>query len=143
MKAQLQQKGSTMTVTKEEVKRHFGACKDIDENTFRTQCPVHKGKSQSLIVWIKDNKWVNGYCHNESCDDQDVQQYIDDLGYNKSEGGFSKGHTNQNKKPPRHKLISPVTSKYIEHWQRLMTELHDNGYVLNKNFVNVYVATDL
>ena len=123
-----------MTVTKEEVKRHFGACKDIDENTFRTQCPVHKGKSQSLIVFIKDNKWVNGYCHNESCDDQDVQQYIDDLGYNKSEGGFSKGHTNQNKKPPRHKLISPVTSKYIEHWQRLMTELHDNGYVLNKNF---------
>jgi len=114
-----------MKVTKEDVKIHFGDCTDIDANSFRTKCPVHNGKSQSLYITVNDNKWVNGYCHNNKCDQEEIKRYIKDLGYNK------KGPGSSNKVSGPVKL-APVPTKYTEHWQHMMSDLDKKGFVLGK-----------
>ena len=107
-------------ITKADVKPHFGQCTDIDEDTFRTRCPVHNGASESLIIFIKEGKWVNGYCHNNECDQESVQSYINDLGFNQPTtpkmGGFKKTTTKPQNNTPTIKKIMKVMPKHQEKW---------------------------
>ena len=125
-------------ITKADVKPHFGQCTDIDEDTFRTKCPVHNGASESLIIFIKEGKWVNGYCHNNECDQESVQSYINDLGFNQPTtpkmGGFKKTTTKPQKNTPTIKKIMKVMPKHKEKWQEMFTDLQKEGHVLGKTF---------
>ena len=70
-------------VTLSEVSKKFDKVRMNGDKNFTCLCPCHADTNRSLIVDVKEDKWVNAHCF-AGCDKDTIRNHLIGMGFNKS-----------------------------------------------------------